>query len=143
MGTIKKLLAKLEKCTKVKRNKRIFEGGIKLELEFGKYVEVTSKAKSLFPIDYIDYEKIFICKDVKNNWIARILKGYNSEYEKVDGKWLIERNKVEKKTVLGILKEDIEDGFTSWDNLECYSLEDCIEKLDGGFGIVLEEGADE
>jgi hypothetical protein len=64
-----------------------------LELEFGKYVEVTIKAKSLFPIDYIDYEKIFICKDFKNNCIARILKGYNSEYEKVNGKWLIEINK--------------------------------------------------
>ena len=117
---------------------------MKLELEFGKYVEVTIKAKSLFPNDYGDYEKIFIFKDVKNNWVARILKGYNSEYEKVNSKWLIEINKVKKKTILGILKEDIEDGFTSCDNLECDSLEDCIEQLDGGFGkIVLEKGGDE
>ena len=112
-----------------------------MELEFGKYVEVTSQAKSLFPNDYGDYEKIFICEDVRNNWIARILKGYNSEYEKVDGKWLIEREKTHKKTILGILKADIEDGFSCWDNLELDSLKECIETLDDGCGITLEKGA--
>ena len=51
-------------------------------------------------------------------------------------------HELRKKKGLGILKEDIEDGFTSRDNLECDSLEDCVEQLDAGFGI-LEKGGDE
>jgi hypothetical protein len=140
-------------------------------MEFAKYYDVTKvmnemiKNKELIHYEKDDFVGLYICKDVRDFWIARVSEGLNSDYEIEEGTFLIEREKLGKydfiefyveKTNKDIHKKEIEDiinsiddlkliknlilyddykGLEGWDNLECNSLNEVIENLDDGFGI--------
>lgn len=118
-----------------------------------------------------DYcKKLYICNDTLDIWVARIQEGYNEKYEQEDGKWLIERNDIDKNELYDYLREkfgngateitsrrmredyinklpikdvlkaiiqlDDEKGLENYDSKECDSLEEAIDILDGGYGIL-------
>jgi len=80
-------------------------------MKFAKYYDVTSKMNQLidkgelfsYAKDY--YKKLFICMDTNDFWISRVLEGYNSEYDPEQGKWLIEREKIDKYDFIEFLSE--------------------------------------
>ena len=121
-----------------------------MKLEFAKYTEVTTRAKEINSDFFKEYEKVFICPDVHDCWVSKILVGFNENYEEQEDCVLIERNKIDDYSakhmkvidastlIDGVLKADSEDG-TNWDVLECDSVEDAIEQLEDGFGIFLED----
>lgn len=116
-----------------------------MKLEFGKYTEITDFAKKVNPGMYEQYEKIYICPDTNNWWVCCILKGFNQNYEEEPEMYLVERNnpdypnysKCDNKFLnVKTVKEVLEDwDGSNWDVTECYSLEEAIEIIDGGFGI--------
>lgn len=110
-------------------------------LEFAKYYDITELAKNYNP-DYVSYEKIYICVDTWDFWIARIAKDLNEDYETEEGSYLLERNKIGKEMRSQMLRtktqiESVldEDDFGNWDFEQVYSLEEAIELIDDGFGI--------
>ncbi len=80
-------------------------------MEFAKYYNVTSKLEKMIESGVLNcYEKglykgLFICSDTHDFWVSRILEGYNKEFEKEDGKWLVERNKLDKYAFCEFVKE--------------------------------------
>jgi len=118
-----------------------------MKLEFGKYTEVTTLAKKVNPSMFDIYEKVYICPDTHNWWLSVIQKDINADYEHCEGSWLIERDRIEyerdrlnpmflKESVVKTVLEDW--GGECWDNLQTCSLEEAIENIDGGFGIIAE-----
>lgn len=114
-----------------------------LEFKFPKFTEITDLAFKHNP----DYEKngyvrFFICPDVWDFWYCRILKGFNSEYEKDPNCFLLEREKIDKKyktekltlkKVIDIIENDL------MENLDCYhsyDINELIDDMDAGFGIL-------
>lgn len=127
----------------------------KVALETARYTDVTTIAKELSS-EYDIYEKILVCPDIKTFWVARIQLDINEEFEKEEGKVLIERNNIEefevsreirrsialntqKKLVEKVLQADVDNGFENWDNLECESLEDAIDELGDGYKGIINE----
>ena len=124
-----------------------------MKFEFAKYTDVTKYAKELSKEngdmgEYKIYEKILICPDTNDTWVARVQVGYNSDYNTVKDAVIIERNNIDgegaKYTNINavdfckkILMADMEDGC-NWDVTDCDSIEDAIERLDDGFGIIEE-----
>jgi len=117
-----------------------------MEFEFAKYTEITElyKKHSLSLQDGDGYIRFFICPDVHTFWLARVIEGFNESYEKEEGSFLIERNNIEKKDrsekltkqkVVDIIEDD---DFSNWDIYECQSMEEVIDILDDGNGIVEE-----
>lgn len=149
-----------------------------MNIEFAKYYNVTSVLNSLLKkegklISYTkDYcEGVYICMDTHDFWVSRILKDMNEEYEEEKGTYLIERNKIDKYSLIDYMNDidtseekweatdrkelhyifsnlpinelikyvilyDDDQGLENWDNIECDSLEEAIETIDGGFGII-------
>lgn len=115
-----------------------------MKFEFAKYTEVTDLALKLRP-SYLEegYTRFFICPDVWDYWFVRILKGYNEDYEEEEGSYLLERNKIPKEggrsenLSLRKLKEIIlEDELENWDIEQSYDVEELVDMLDNGFGIL-------
>ena len=113
-----------------------------MTFEFAKFTEVTSlahKVNSEYKSN--NYTRIFLCPDVKDIWLARILEGYNKDYEQEIGSFILERNKVDL-AIPRLLNENIaqcileEDDFSNWDYYCFKSMEECIEALDDGYGIL-------
>lgn len=113
-------------------------------MEFAKYYNVTNKLKEILNREdqvLFSYTKdycqgLFICSDTHDFWISRILEGYNSEFEQEEGKWLVERNKIDKYEFCEFLKEqkkddsDINDRWTRDFYIdECFSLDEIIENV--------------
>lgn len=117
--------------------------GVGMKFEFAKYTEITDYAFKINP-DYKTegYVRFFICPDVWDFWFVRILEGYNGEYEQEEGSFLLERNKVEmsrknENLTLSKVKEIIqEDDGSNWDFQQGYDIEELINMLDDGFGII-------
>jgi hypothetical protein len=145
-------------------------------MDFAKYYNVTNKLNKMLKEGKLNsyeeglYKGLYICEDTHDIWISRILEGYNSEFEKEDGKWLVERNKISKYDLCEFLKDKKKDdskidnrqsrdfyidncfelddiieniilmddanGLEGWDNYEADSLEEAIEAIDGGYGII-------
>lgn len=114
-----------------------------MNFEFAKYTEITDLAFRVNP-EYKknNYVRLFICPDVWDFWLVRILEGVNEEYENEEGSFILERNKIQMNTkgetltvskVTKILKED---DFSNWDNVQGYDIEELINELDDGFGII-------
>lgn len=114
-----------------------------LKFEFGKYTEITDLALELNPsFKEEGYIRFFICTDTWDFWFARILEGFNEDYERQEGYFLLERDKIAKSSkkeiiTLETLKKLIEnhDG-SNWDIEEGRSIEELIEMIDDGFGIL-------
>ena len=119
-----------------------------MELEFAKYTDITKFAKEKEPDKYNEYNKILICFDTKTVWIARVLEGYDKDYNMCDDSFILERNNIDlfnasylKGSNHKILVEEIleEDDLCNWDFEVCDSEEDAIDMLDDGFGIIGED----
>lgn len=80
-------------------------------MEFAKYYDVTTKMNELitkgevFSYEEGFYKKLYICMDTHDFWVCRVLEGYNSEFEEKKGKWLVERNKIDKYDFIELLEE--------------------------------------
>jgi len=115
------------------------------KFEFAKFYDITDVAKE-YDAEYDQYEKVFLCVDTWDFWIARILKGWANDdeegYIEDEDNYLVERiniAKVEKMDgieslmeIHAVLKDDF---FENYDTYDADSLEDAIEILDGGYGI--------
>ena len=114
-----------------------------MKFEFAKYTEITDYAFKVRP-DYKNdgYVRFFICPDVLDYWFVRILQGYNKDYEKDEGCFVLEQDKIAKHSKaenLGLSKVKeiiLDDCGESWDIEERYDIDELIEMLDGGFGIL-------
>ena len=81
-------------------------------MEFAKYYNSTKVLDQLLKESKVfsyqeDYCKgVYVCSDTHDMWICRILEGYNNEYEKEEGKWLVERNKIGKYELIDFINEE-------------------------------------
>lgn len=82
-------------------------------MEFAKYYNVSNLVEEMKKAEEIDgyptgddkFEGVYVCMDTNDFWISRINKGYNEEYEREDGKYLVERNKISIYDVMDKLHE--------------------------------------
>lgn len=86
------------------------------KMEFAKYYNVTKvlddmlkEDNKLFSYQEGYCEGLYICQDTHDFWVCRILEGYNEEFEKEEGSWLVERNKIDKYDLLDFIRQDDED----------------------------------
>lgn len=114
----------------------------KLEFEFAKYTEITDLVFETRPdLKEAGYVRFFICPDVNTFWLIRIMENINSEYEKDDGCYLMERNNIDKEyksetlTTSKVKKIIENDELDCWDSEEEFDIDDLIDMLDDGFGI--------
>lgn len=118
-----------------------------MKFEFGKYTEITDLAFKLNPnYKQEGFERFFICPDVWDIWFVRILKGYEHDddegYIENPENYILERNKIEmdykgQKLTLSKVKEIIqEDDGSNWDLEQAEVIEDLIDLLDDGLGIL-------
>ncbi len=114
-----------------------------MKFEFAKCTEITELYKKHCDLlqDNDGYIKFYMCLDVNDFWILRVLENRNEEYEEEEGVYLIERCRVPKDSkrqglsiskAIQLVKDDI---FENWDVVEYNSLDAVIEVVDGGFGI--------
>lgn len=110
--------------------------------EFAVYYDVTDFAKDTCSMMFEQYEKVYVCSDTWDFWIARILPNTNTDYEHEEDVFLLERNKIQKdhkgqgistlKQLEDVLEQD--DG-SNYDYYEYHDINDAIDDIDGGFGI--------
>ena len=113
-----------------------------MKFEFAKYTDVTEMAFRNNPeYESNSYIKIYLCPDVNDVWLARILEGVNEDYEPEEGSYILEREKIpndvkgQKMTISRAINIIKEDSFENWDIEVSEDLEELIEMLDDGFGI--------
>ena len=118
-----------------------------MNFEFAKYTEITDYAFKVNPSYKNDkYVRFFICQDVWDFWYVRILKGYENDdeqgYIENEDNYILERNKIEmdrkgQKLTLSKVKQIIEeDDGSNWDLQQGYNIEELVDMLDEGFGII-------
>jgi hypothetical protein len=111
-------------------------------MEFAKYYNATNRLNKLiekgelFSYTKNLYKGLFVCVDTHDVWVSRIQEGYNSEFEQEEGKWLIERNKIDKYDFCEFLKEKKNDDSeiisrSSRDYYidKCFSVEEIIDNI--------------
>lgn len=113
-----------------------------MKFEFAKYTEITDLAFKLKPSYKKEgYVRFFICEDTWTYWFVRILEGYNEDYEKEEGSFILERDNIEKeyktdRLTFSKVEEIIEyDGYENWDIQVSDNIDKLIDMLDDGFGI--------
>lgn len=112
-----------------------------MKFEFAKATDITEFAKRKLDYMYNEYEKIYITPDTNDYHILRVLKGVGNNYEPIEGSYILEHQMINKPKGVGIsstshlLKILEEDDGGNYDYIVMNSLEDCIEEVDGGFGI--------
>lgn len=116
---------------------------MELGFSFAKFTEVTPLAFKVNPqYEANGYTRVFVCEDTHVFWVARIMAGFDEDYEPSAGSYLVERNQVdkshkgEKLTGLVTLKLLKHDEFDNWDYAAYSSLDDAIESIAGGYGIL-------
>jgi hypothetical protein len=114
-----------------------------MEFEFAKYTEITEFVRKVRPELFKQgYIRFFICPDVLDFWLCRILKDTNEEYETEEGTFLLERDKIamdkkgENLSVSKVRRIIENDELANWDCQESDDLEELIEMIDNGFGIL-------
>jgi len=123
-----------------------------MNFEFAKYTEITDYAFKVNPSYKNDkYVRFFICQDVWDFWFVRILKGYENDeeegYIENPENYILERNKIEmdrkgQKLTLSKVKQIIEeDDGSNWDLQQGYDIEELVDMLDEGFGIINRQDA--
>lgn len=127
------------------------------QFKFAIYTDVTSIAKKHFPNWFDIYDRVLICPDTNDVWVARIQTGIDEEYEPNPDVTLLERNCISyddlgltcsqlirtapdafDQLAVRILQADVDDGG-NWDNKEVSDTEAAIDLLDGGYGIIAED----
>jgi len=110
--------------------------------EFGTYTEITDFAFEVKPSYKNEgFVRFFICCDTWDFWFVRILEGYNEDYEQ-ENSFILERNKIRKSfkgenLSLSKVKDIIqEDDGSNWDMQVSNDIDELIEMLDEGFGII-------
>lgn len=112
-----------------------------MEFEFGKATNITEFAKSRIGDFYEQYEKVYIVPDTNDYHILRVLKGYGKDYEEDEDKVILEHQMISKSKTEGIhslekLRKILEeDDGGNYDCKVLDSIDECIEIVDGGFGI--------
>lgn len=113
-----------------------------LKFEFAKYTDVTEMAFKQNP----EYKKnnvikVFLCCDVFDTWICRLISGLDEEYNEKENSYLLERNNIPHRVkgdklsferAIKILKED---EFENYDYKTDTNPKNLINMIDGGFGI--------
>lgn len=122
---------------------------ISLRVEFLQVYDVTElveKKLSSLPC-YMDakYSSVFIQEDVHDFHVYRVQEGYNTDYEPEEGVYLTEYNRVSRYDIpphlegidklFSVLKADDREGLSNWEAYESYDYEDCVDLIDGGYGI--------
>ena len=114
-----------------------------MRFEFAMYTEITDYAFRIDPsLKDQGYVRFFICPDVNDFWLVRILEGYNEEYEEESGSYILEREKIpnirkgENLTLSKVKRIIQEDDGGNWDMRQGYNVEKLIDLLDDGFGII-------
>lgn len=111
-----------------------------MKFEFAKATDITEFAKKNNDM-YEGYEKVFIVPDTNDYHILRVLKDYGENYEKAEGYWILEHQMISKAKQdeiksINHLRQVLEyDDGGNYDYTVRQSLEECIEAVDGGFGI--------
>lgn len=155
-------------------------------MEFAKYYNVTKLVDEMTEKEEIysyptekdnNFIGVYVCMDTNDFWISRINKDMNENYDKEEGTYLVERNKISIYDVMDKLYEmfkkplpefsgkelsyqmknkcheyfdkfkvkdicravvilDDYDGLSNWNSCEAGSLEEAIEIIDYGFGIL-------
>lgn len=118
-----------------------------MKFEFAKYTEITDFAFEVNP-NYKNegFHRFFICPDVWDFWFVRILKGYENDdkegYVKNEDNYILERNNIamnkkgEVLTMERLRKIIEEDDGSNWDLQQGEDIEELIDMLDEGFGIL-------
>lgn len=118
-----------------------------LTFEFAKYTEITDLAFEVNP-EYKNsgYVRFFICPDVHDFWFVRILKGYRNDdtegYVNDEDNYILERNNISmdkkaEKLTISKVKQIIEgDDFSNYDLQQGYDIDELIDIIDNGFGIL-------
>ena len=116
---------------------------MELDFNFAKFTEVTAMAFKLNPqYEANGYTRVFVCEDTHVFWVARIMAGFDENYQPAAGSFIVERNQVDKShksenlTGLRTIKLLKNDEFDNWDCKAYSSLDDAIESIDGGYGIL-------
>ena len=133
-------------------------------MKFAKYYDVTTIMHEEYK--KAGYSNIYICQDVTDYHIIRVLPNHNEDFEYEEGKFLVEMENISIWEVLesydedstGLNKNDIHDmlsvfsdenifkhvmmidceehGMENYDIEEVESLEEAEKIVDGGFGII-------
>lgn len=114
-----------------------------MKFEFATYTDITElyKKHSMCLTEGDGYIKFFICLDVNDIWLVRVIEGFDEDYNKQEGSYLLERNNIAKENksdglsltkVIEIIKED---DFSNWDVEQYDDLEELIFDIDGGHGL--------
>lgn len=133
-------------------------------MQFAKYYDVTTIMHEEYK--KAGYSNIYICQDVTDYHVIRVLPNYNEEFEYEEGKILVEMENISIWEVLesynensiGLSKNEVHDmlemvndksifehimridceehGMENYDIEEVESLEEAESMVDGGFGII-------
>ena len=133
-------------------------------MKFAKYYDVTTIMHEEYK--KAGYSNIYICQDVTDYHIIRVLPNHNEDFEYEEGKFLVEMENISIWELLesydedstGLNKNDIHDmlemendksifehimridcedhGMENYDIEEVESLEEAEKIVDGGFGII-------
>ena len=75
---------------------------------------------------YKDYKALYVCKDVHSFWICRVLEDMDKNYQRKPGKYLIERNLIEKEELIEYLEEK---DNCEYDISNCQQIDEFIDGL--------------
>lgn len=117
-----------------------------MKFEFAKATEVTELAFIVNP-EYkkAGYTRVFITPDVKDYHLLRVLPGFDKDYEEYESKIILEvqmipKSKKDEANINIVSRILEEDDFCNFSCKDYYSMDEIIESVDGGFGILnLEE----
>ncbi len=114
-----------------------------MKFEFAVATDITEFAKKNYPDTYNDYEKVYITTGTNDYHVLRVLKGHNEDYDIDPDSHIVEhlmipKLKMERITSLNKLNSILEeDDGSNYDYGTFKSINECIEHVDGGFGINL------
>lgn len=115
-----------------------------MEFEFAKYTEVTELAFRVnSEYKNAGYTRIFLCPDVNDAQLIRVLPGYSHDYEPAIHSCIVEHEMINNRykgepltahRAQSILKND---DFSNWDyHVFPNDMEKVIDSIDNGYGIL-------
>lgn len=110
-------------------------------MKFAKYYNVKNKVNEMINEGKLSayqkdhYKGLFVCMDTNRFLICRVLEGYDKNYKKVDGAWLIEQNEISQYNFINYIKSKLKLNTNANDRterdfvLERLSLREIIESI--------------